>query len=177
LLRVKIGGTKMNKIGVLGTGTMGAGIIQVLAQSGYEVVLRARRESSVEKGIATVGKNLDKLVAKEKITAADKDAVMARIQGSTSPYFDQIVISGDFGKGKPDPSIFEHALSLMGLNKEEVLMVGDNLMTDILGANRAGIKSIWVNRHNKERNEVIPTFEITHLSELFEIIEKLNLDK
>lgn len=73
----------MKKIGVLGTGTMGAGIIQVLAQSGYEVVLRARRESSVEKGIATVNKNLDKLVAKEKITAADKDAVMARIKGST----------------------------------------------------------------------------------------------
>lgn len=73
----------MKKIGVLGTGTMGAGIIQVLAQNGYEVVLRARRESSVEKGIATVNKNLDKLVAKEKISAADKDAVMARIKGST----------------------------------------------------------------------------------------------
>lgn len=73
----------MKKIGVLGTGTMGAGIIQVLAQSGFEVVLRARRESSVENGIATVGKNLDRLVAKEKITAADKDAVMARIKGST----------------------------------------------------------------------------------------------
>lgn len=73
----------MKKIGVLGTGTMGAGIIQVLAQSGYEVVLRARRETSVEKGIATVNKNLDKLVAKEKMTAEEKDAVMARIKGST----------------------------------------------------------------------------------------------
>jgi 3-hydroxybutyryl-CoA dehydrogenase len=73
----------MKKIGVLGTGTMGAGIIQVLAQSGYEVVLRARRESSVEKGIATVNKNLEKLVAKEKITADEKNAVMARIKGST----------------------------------------------------------------------------------------------
>lgn len=73
----------MKKIGVLGTGTMGAGIIQVLAQSGYEVVLRARRESSVEKGIATVNKNLDKLVAKEKMTAADKDTIMSRIKGST----------------------------------------------------------------------------------------------
>ena len=59
----------MKKIGVLGTGTMGAGIIQVLAQNGYDVVMRARRESSVEKGLATVKKNLDKMVAKEKITA------------------------------------------------------------------------------------------------------------
>jgi len=73
----------MKKIGVLGTGTMGAGIIQVLAQNGFEVVLRARRETSVENGIATVNKNLDKLVAKEKITADEKAAVMGRIKGST----------------------------------------------------------------------------------------------
>lgn len=73
----------MKKIGVLGTGTMGAGIIQVLAMNGYEVVLRARREASVEKGIATVSKNLDRLVAKEKMTAEAKEEIMARIQGST----------------------------------------------------------------------------------------------
>ena len=73
----------MKKIGVLGTGTMGAGIIQVLAQHGYEVVMRARRETSIEKGLATVKKNLDKMVAKEKITAEEAEAVFARIHGST----------------------------------------------------------------------------------------------
>ncbi|MDR1134598.1 MAG: 3-hydroxybutyryl-CoA dehydrogenase [Clostridiales Family XIII bacterium] len=73
----------MKKIGVLGTGTMGAGIIQVLAQNGYEVVLRARRETSVSGGIATVTKNLEKLVSKGKIAADEKDAVLARIKGST----------------------------------------------------------------------------------------------
>lgn len=73
----------MKKIGVLGTGTMGAGIIQVLAQNGYEVVLRARRQTSVDKGIATVTKNLEKMVKKEKITEADKDEILARVNGST----------------------------------------------------------------------------------------------
>ena len=73
----------MKKIGVLGTGTMGSGIIQVLAQSGFEVVLRARRESSVATGIATVEKNLDRLVAKEKMTADEKAVIMGRIKGST----------------------------------------------------------------------------------------------
>ena len=73
----------MKKIGVLGTGTMGAGIIQVLAQSGYEVVLRARRQTSVDKGIATIVKNLDKLIKKEKITEADKNDILGRIHGST----------------------------------------------------------------------------------------------
>ena len=73
----------MKKIGVLGTGTMGAGIIQVLAQNGYEVVMRARRESSVEKGLATVKKNLDKMVAKERMTAEAAAEVFGRITGST----------------------------------------------------------------------------------------------
>lgn len=73
----------MKKIGVLGTGTMGAGIIQVMAQNGFEVVLRARRETSVEKGIATVTKNLDRLVKKEKITEDEKNEVLGRIKGST----------------------------------------------------------------------------------------------
>lgn len=73
----------MKKVGVLGTGTMGAGIIQVLAQNGYEVVLRARRQTSVDKGLATVEKNLDKMIKKEKITEADKAEIMGRIHGST----------------------------------------------------------------------------------------------
>lgn len=73
----------MKKIGVLGTGTMGAGIIQVLAQNGYEVVLRARRQTSVDGGIAKVTKSLEKMVAKGKITAEDKDVILARIKGST----------------------------------------------------------------------------------------------
>ncbi|MDR1496265.1 MAG: 3-hydroxybutyryl-CoA dehydrogenase, partial [Clostridiales Family XIII bacterium] len=73
----------VKKVGVLGTGTMGAGIIQILALNGYEVVLRARRETSVEKGLATVTKNLERLVAKEKISAEDKDAALARVKGDT----------------------------------------------------------------------------------------------
>lgn len=73
----------MKKIGVLGTGTMGAGIIQVMAQNGYEVVLRARRQTSVDGGMAKVKKNLEKMVAKEKITEKDKEEILGRISGST----------------------------------------------------------------------------------------------
>lgn len=73
----------MKTIGVLGTGTMGAGIIQILAQNGYNVVLRARRQTSVDRGLATVEKGLAKLVKKEKITEADKTEIMGRVKGST----------------------------------------------------------------------------------------------
>ncbi|MFT8320449.1 MAG: HAD family hydrolase [Bacillus sp. (in: firmicutes)] len=92
-----------------------------------------------------------------------------------APYFDEIVISGAFGKGKPDPSIFDHALSLVQLDKEDVLMVGDNLMTDILGATRAGIKSVWINRENASHTDVVPTYEITNLHDLFEVVKSITV--
>ncbi|MBP1947482.1 HAD family hydrolase [Virgibacillus litoralis] len=87
-------------------------------------------------------------------------------------YFEHIVVSGAFGKGKPDPAIFEHALELLAVQKDEVLMVGDNLSTDILGAERAGIDSVWVNRHGKEPNDVIPTYEIGALKELLPLLKQ-----
>ena len=71
------------KVGVIGSGTMGAGIVQVLAQHGHEVVMNARHQESGDKGIAKVEKSLAKLVAKEKIAAEDKDAAMALITGTT----------------------------------------------------------------------------------------------
>ena len=55
----------------------------------------------------------------------------------------------------------------------EALMVGDNLMTDILGASYVGIPSVWINRDNDEpHKEIKPTYEITNLEELFPILEK-----
>jgi putative hydrolase of the HAD superfamily len=89
------------------------------------------------------------------------------------PYFNHIVISGAFGKGKPDTSIFEHALRLSGRTKEDVLMIGDNLNTDILGAFRTGITTVWINRHGKTPEEVKPDFEITKLMDLIPLLEEL----
>lgn len=89
-------------------------------------------------------------------------------------YFKQIIISGDFGIGKPDASIFEHALEQMNVKAHEVIMVGDNLNTDILGASRTGITSVWVNRKNKKRTDVKPNHEIKSLRELIPLLETLN---
>lgn len=92
-----------------------------------------------------------------------------------SEYFDHIVISGAFGKGKPDRSIFEHALQLLEIEPNEGIMVGDKLTTDILGANNTGIHSVWINRKQMPNSaQIIPDFEIQHLNELFPILEKLN---
>jgi len=88
-----------------------------------------------------------------------------------APYFDHILISGSFGKGKPDPSIFEHALEIVGLSADEVLMVGDNLMTDILGSSKVGMQSVWINREEKPvSEEVKPTYTIENLRELLTLL-------
>ncbi len=74
-------GRFMKKVLVLGAGTMGSGIAQVVAQAGHEVILRDIEMSFVEKGLATIKKNLDKLAEKGKLTAEGKTAVEQRIKG------------------------------------------------------------------------------------------------
>lgn len=91
-----------------------------------------------------------------------------------APYFDHIIISGDFGKGKPDASIFEHVMEKANVTAEDAIMVGDNLMTDILGSSRVGMRNVWINRENKPQNpEVTPTFEVTSLTEFLELVKEL----
>ena len=71
-------------VGIVGAGTMGNGIAQACAVSGTNVVMVDIAQPAVDKGLATVGKSLDRLLQKEKITEADKAAALGRIKGSTS---------------------------------------------------------------------------------------------
>jgi len=73
----------MEKIFVLGAGTMGAGIVQAFAQKGCEVIVRDIKEEFVDKGIAGITKGLEKQVAKGKMTEEDKEAILSRISGTT----------------------------------------------------------------------------------------------
>ena len=69
----------MKNVAVIGAGTMGNGIAHVFAQKGYQVALIDVATESLEKGLSTIGKNLDRQVKKEIITAADKEAILGRI--------------------------------------------------------------------------------------------------
>ena len=73
----------MEKIFVLGAGTMGAGIVQAFAQKGYEVIVRDIKDEFVERGLAGINKSLSKLVAKGKMTEETKEDVLSRISGTT----------------------------------------------------------------------------------------------
>lgn len=73
----------MEKIFVIGAGTMGSGIVQAFAQKGYEVIVRDIKDEFVDRGIATINKNLSKLVAKGKVTEEFKENVLSKITGTT----------------------------------------------------------------------------------------------
>jgi 3-hydroxybutyryl-CoA dehydrogenase len=71
----------IQRVGVVGAGTMGNGIAHVFARSGYHVVLCEVEQRFLDRGLETIGKNLDREVAKNKISAADKASALGRIHG------------------------------------------------------------------------------------------------
>ncbi|MDU1669342.1 MAG: 3-hydroxybutyryl-CoA dehydrogenase, partial [Bradyrhizobium sp.] len=70
-------------VGIIGGGTMGNGIAQVCAAAGVPIVMVDISEQAVARGLATVGSSLDRLVKKDKMTAADKDKALSLITGTT----------------------------------------------------------------------------------------------
>src|SRR5688500_18970238 len=71
-------------IGVIGAGTMGNGIAQTAASSGMNVILCDVSDEAVQKGVANVGKSLDRFVKKETITEEQKGEILGRIKTTAS---------------------------------------------------------------------------------------------
>ena len=74
----------IEQIGIVGAGTMGNGIAQVCAMAGLQVTMVDISDAAVERGIATLTGSLDRLVKKDKLSAAGKAAALSRVSGSTS---------------------------------------------------------------------------------------------
>ena len=75
---------KIQSVGVIGAGTMGNGIAQVCAVAGLDIVMLDINQAAVDRGLTQIGKSLDRLVKKELLSLADKDASFGRIKGSVS---------------------------------------------------------------------------------------------
>jgi len=73
---------EIKTIGVVGAGQMGNGICQVASHSGYHVVMNDIADSFIQKGLATISKNLDRMVEKGKISSQKKDEIVGRIKGT-----------------------------------------------------------------------------------------------
>ncbi|WP_260295962.1 3-hydroxybutyryl-CoA dehydrogenase [Sedimenticola hydrogenitrophicus] len=75
---------QVNSVGVIGAGTMGNGIAQVFAASGFKVILHDIAEAPLQRGLDSIEKSLDRMLKKEKISEAEKSATLANIRGITS---------------------------------------------------------------------------------------------
>jgi putative hydrolase of the HAD superfamily len=94
--------------------------------------LRAWRATGVRLGMVTNG---DASQQRDKIA-----------RHALADYFEVIVIEGEFGAGKPDEAVYRHALDTLGARPGETCMVGDHLDFDVAGAQRLGIRGIWIDR-------------------------------
>ena len=72
----------IDKVLIIGAGQMGGGIAQVMAQGGLEVMVRDIKQEFVDRGLGNIRKRLEKSVAKGKLEAAEKDAILSRIHGT-----------------------------------------------------------------------------------------------
>ena len=93
-------------------------------------------------------------------------------------FFTFVLLSDDHGIEKPDPLVFEMAADAAGCAVSEIVHVGDNPLTDVAGANRAGAISIWLNRSGRKLapGEPGPLREIGSLRELPRLVESMASD-
>jgi putative hydrolase of the HAD superfamily len=86
-----------------------------------------------------------------------------------APFFDYILVEGEFGMGKPEARVYRHVLEQLDVRAEETWMVGDNLEWDVAAPQRLGMKGIWLDHAGAglpAGTEVSPDHIIRHLSEL-----------
>ena len=89
------------------------------------------------------------------------------------PLFDHVMVSGEFGIGKPDPAIFRHVLHVLHADPEEAVMVGDKLERDIAGARAAGIPSVWINPTGAANTTpFVPDAEVRDLTGLSRLLNR-----
>lgn len=157
---------EVKKVCVLGAGIMGSGIAQVLAQAGYEVALRDIEQRFVDKGLSGIQGNLDRAVAKGKMDAAEAQAVMSRIRGTTD--MTEAASAVDF--------VIEAVIENMEL-KKKVFQELDNLCPPetILASNTSGLSITEMASVTKRPHKVIGMhfFNPVPVMKLVEIIRGL----
>jgi putative hydrolase of the HAD superfamily len=132
--------------------------------------IRSSRHVLFPETIATLSK-LKTSYTLGLITNGAPDLQWKKINGGgLVNYFSAITISGEHGYAKPDKRIFDVAMQTLKAKKAETIMIGDNLSTDIKGAQQYGLKTIWINRSSIKPAEIRPDYEITRLSDIFDIL-------
>ena len=132
-------------VGIIGAGTMGNGIAQAVAAAGLQAIMVDISQAAVDKGLATIGTSLDRLVKKEKISEADKAAILGRVQGAT-----------DYAALKPAQIIIEAATENYELKLKILKQVEDVAAPGtILASNTSSISITKLAAHTREPERFI----------------------
>jgi putative hydrolase of the HAD superfamily len=107
---------------------------------------RQQNEALVPGAIATIKKLLKRGIRLALITNGGSEMQRAKINKfQLAPYFENILIEGEFGCGKPDERVFKHTLDKLNVAPSAAWMLGDDLGRDIAPCRALGIFSVWVN--------------------------------
>ncbi len=132
-------------IGVVGAGTMGNGIAQVAARAGYDVIMHDVREEFIERGLAAIGKSLQRDVDKERISADEKQRIVSRVRSTT-----------DFGSFSEASFVIEAVTENLAV-KTEVFQTLDRITPPdaILASNTSSISITKLGAATKRPDKVI----------------------
>ncbi len=140
-----------------------AGDSAYLADEAFEVFFAERQNVKLYDGVEQA---LARLAARYPLVGlSNGNADVFRT--SAGPYFKAAVSARLFGVAKPDPRIFHATAAQLRLTTDAVLHVGDDLITDVLGAMNAGMQTAWVNTQNHVwPHDTAPPLTVNHLAEL-----------
>ncbi len=160
--------TSLQTIGVIGAGTMGSGIAQVCALAGLPVVMVDIDETRIARGRDAVASGLDRLLKREKLSAADRDAALGRLRGAT-----------DYGALRDCDLVIEAATENEGL-KIKILQQVNTLVRDdaILATNTSSISitSLAAATGRPERFVGLHFFNPVPMMALVEVVRGLQTD-
>ncbi len=113
------------------------------------------------------------------ITNGDHDIQAAKVENlGYAPYFDEIIISGDFDWDKPDPEIFKETAKRLGVQPDEMVYVGDHPLNDVDGARNAGCIPVWVKTTGVWDDDIAPApYEVDTVADVPDILAKIQSER
>jgi len=147
------------------------GVTQDFTETFHEEFYRIYPSIPVEvDGAEKVVKELHSRYELGVLTNSTEEVQMEKLRVlELKEYFDTFVFSEEVGSRKPDEGIFLHALDEVNKSSERCMYVGNSFRSDIKGAEKVGMRTCWLNRHDEKAEDTIPDLEIKELSELLEI--------
>lgn len=153
----------MNKIAIIGSGTMGNGIAQVVAGSGYQVTLVDLTEELLQRGIETIEKNLNRAINKEKISKDEKEKILGRID--TTVRYEDI---------KDVDLVIEAAPEKLEVKKEIFTKLDEILDEDIIIASNTSALSLTELAAATSRPEKVVGIHFFNPVTVMQLVELIN---